>query len=474
MKRNLLFLLFTVASIPTLHGQTTIISGQIGNLTNDTIKIIFQIDNITRQRKVHALPVKDGKFADTFQITKPVYFYTNEGSNYVNGLIEPGDRLTILYNADSINTTLKVMGNTNEEMLFINSLVTLNLYDRLKEQLVIAKTKKYPFDHMFDYVDSIGNSMLNKLDSIKHFINSETYDLLRADVSATVMGSKYRSVGLVYHESVYETLQERQNELTFTSREYLQNILSFDQTLFYSASYINEVYNILFKDYDALVLAGKANKNLIDKYAHISKMLPGRLKTPVLTLFLEHDIGKLNQAEDLETLIREIYSSPNDSVYKNYIEKRYSDATAFKKGMDAPGFILENEKGEKVTLAYFKGKVVYIDFWYAACGPCHVLFKTIEPVKKHFSSRNEVVFLNISIDPKEVWEVAVNKYKVQGYHVFTENKGANHPIINLYKVVSYPTTCLIDKNGKVFIANPSNIPEELQKEIEKALTIENK
>jgi peroxiredoxin len=470
MKQYLSILVFTTGCITTLHAQITTISGEIDNLKNDTIKIFLQINDITRQSEVHTIPVKNGKFTDTLQINKPVYFYTKQDTNYVNGLLQPGDRITILYDASIGKPSSRFKGTGSEKTSFINFFLSgLKLYKSLMVQVPNARTQKYPFDYLLNYVDSTGQVMLAKLDAIKSFMNPESYDLLKADIKATVMSSKYSSVGLVYHESVDETLNKRQNKLTKISREYLQQILSFDETFSYSFSYLNAVYNILFVDYSSKTLD---NKNLIDKYHYLSKKLPGKLKVPVLTLFLEYDVGKLNQAEDLETLINQIYSSPKDSVYRSYAEKRYNDVTSFKKGMNAPDFTVENEKGEKVTLASFKGKVVYIDFWYGACVPCHALFQRIEPVKKYFSSNDKVVFLTVSIDRKATWEAAIKKYKIPGYHVFTENKELSHPIIKSYKVASYPTTCLIDKNGKIFMATPSDNPEELQKEIEQALTIE--
>jgi peroxiredoxin len=216
-------------------------------------------------------------------------------------------------------------------------------------------------------------------------------------------------------------------------------------------------------------MEGKATKNLLDKYAYLRKRLPGRLTIPVLTLFLESDIRKLNQAEDLETLIREIYQSPADSTYRNYIGQYYSEVTSFKTGMSAPEFTLENEAGEKRKLADFRGKVVFLDFWYGACIPCHALFEALAPVKHHFAGDPNVVFLNISIDPRPVWLAALKKFQVPGYHVFTEGKGADHPVIQSYKVMGYPTTCLIDRQGNIFLATPSSDPAELIAQIEKAL-----
>ncbi|MBO9683841.1 MAG: TlpA family protein disulfide reductase, partial [Flavisolibacter sp.] len=167
--------------------------------------------------------------------------------------------------------------------------------------------------------------------------------------------------------------------------------------------------------------------------------------------------------------IKNTYTSPADSIYSNYIQKYYSNITSFKRGMAAPEFTLENDKGEKLNLATFRGKVVYLDFWYATCGPCHALFSTIAPVKKHFANRPEVVFFNVSIDPRTTWLDALKKYTIAGYHAYTEGKKGDHPIISAYKVGGYPTTCLIDRNGKIFLATPSTQPAELIQQIEQAL-----
>jgi cytochrome oxidase Cu insertion factor (SCO1/SenC/PrrC family) len=241
--------------------------------------------------------------------------------------------------------------------------------------------------------------------------------------------------------------------------------------LFYSSGYVNEVYNVLFIDYEGLKFSKQIDTGLIKKYDYLNSRLPSTLGIPVITLFLDHDIDnlKLNtNIESIEKIIERTYHQ-KDSVYKTYVENRLREATSFKKGMDAPDFIVENQRGEKVTLSSFKGKVIYLDFWYAACGPCHALFETLEPLKKDYSKGKDVVFLTVSIDRREVWEKALKKYSIDGYHVFTENREGSHPIIKAYKVAGYPSTYLIDRNGKIFLANPSKNPEQLNKEIAEAL-----
>ncbi len=476
MKQHLFFLLIAILYITTICAQTTVLSVQINYYKSDTIKFVLQRNVIARQFETHLISVTDGKFSDTFHLTQPTYFYTNDGSNYVSGLLEPNDNITISYDAENMKASLKVRGKGSEKTSFVNSLVQLKLFRRLTEQVPVATANKYPFDYLFHYSDSIGNTLFSKLDSIKPFMKMESYDLLRADITATVMGNRYRSVGLIHHETISETLRKRKSELTNASVLYLQHILSFDKTMFYSPSYLNEVYNILSLDYDGLILSSQMEPDVTKKYDYLHSRLPSTLCIPVLTLFLSHDIDNLRQTANIEsirTVIQRTYQNQKDSVYKNYIKGRFEDAVSFKKGMDAPDFVLQDEDGNAVSLSSFTGKVIYLDFWYAACGPCHVLFQTLEPIKKYYLNSKDVVFLCVSIDPKVVWKKALKQYHIEGYHVFTQDKGENHPVIKAYKVAGYPATYLVDKNGKIFMANPSNDPELLQKEMEDALAVEN-
>lgn len=469
MKKHSFTLLYLFLSLFG-HAQTVAkLGGQIQNLSQDSIKIVLQINPITRHSATYIVPVSNGRFQQELSVTEPTFLYVSDGVNYINGLIAPGDSILIFNAAGGGLSSPQFAGKGNEKFYFLNEFIKFELYKKLKEQVSLAKQTRHPFDYVFGFIDSVGTTFFNKLNSLKATMNIDCFKLLEAYIQANIMSDKYSSIGMVYHENIDETLQKRNSELTAQSRTYIQNIFKFDNDLFYSFSYLNSIYNILFMRYDGLKLSNKIGTSLEEKYTYLKQVLPDNLQVPVLSLFLEYDIDKLNQSEDLENIIAHTYLHPKDSVYKEYILKRYENATSFKRGMKAPDFVLVNEKGEKITLATFKGKVVYLDFWYAACGPCHALFKSLKPAKDYFLNNNDVVFLNISIDRQDVWKNSVKKFDILGYHVFTENRESDHPIIKSYKVAGYPTTCLIDRNGNIFMANPSNNPDQLKEQIEGAL-----
>jgi cytochrome oxidase Cu insertion factor (SCO1/SenC/PrrC family) len=466
--KKLLLLFLTVFVLGTAEGQqAATLSGQIKNPKQQALKLVLQRNPILRDAVTRHIALEGDLFKHEIPVSKPVFAYLTDGKNFVQLLLEPGDDIVIRYNADSLKETFSLSGRGSEKINLLRAITSHTLNDLIKAKAPVARTQKLPFDYLLHAIDSTANRWRSQLQSLRTRFSAESYQLLDAEIKALVMSSQYRCVGWIHHESITQTLTNRAAELTPASKRTIESLLSFDETLFFSPAYLNAVYTMLFMDYDARQLSGKTNESFVEKYAYLNTRLGPKLKVPVLTLFLESDISKLNPAEDLSAIIAETY--PEESDYKTYITNYHRDRKTFRKGSSAPAFTLENANGEKVTLESFKGKVVYLDFWFAACGPCHALFKTTKPVKEHFRNNKDVVFLCVSIDSKEVWEAALKKYDIDGYHAFTEGKGGNHPVITDYRVYGYPTTCLIDRSGKIINPSPSIDPEELKLQIEAAL-----
>lgn len=472
MKIPYFFILFALTISKQSFAQYSTIKGEILNSKVDSIKLVLSGNGITKKTVNNKIAVVNGKFQSKFKISNPTYFYITDEVNYIGGLAEPDDNFTISYDLNNVFNTLKIEGKGSEKVSFSNRLNQLKPYKLIQRKVLNAIANNYPFDYLFNCVDSIGNVLLNELNAIKGLMKPQSYDLLLADIKATTMSTKYRSVGLLYHEGIDETLKKRKNQLTNSSYEYLRNILQFDSTLFKSASYTTEVFNILYAHHSNLLSEGKVEPGIANKYNYLEAHLPYSLRPPVFANFIQSDLYNIKNNEEIEELkkvIANTYSRVIDSLYRNNFESKLIDLTSLKSGMKAPDFILENEKGEKVSLSHFAGKVIFLDFWYAACGPCHLLFEDLKPLKKLYAQNENVVFLSISIDSKETWVNALKKYNIAGHHLFIGDLGMKNPIIESYKVNGYPSTYIIDAKGNIFSSHPSRKINELQEEIEAAL-----
>lgn len=152
-----------------------------------------------------------------------------------------------------------------------------------------------------------------------------------------------------------------------------------------------------------------------------------------------------------------------------------------KKGAMLPSdLVLYNENNEKVNLSIYKGKVIFLDFWYIGCIPCANYYKsTVSVAKKSFSNSENVFFITICTEKDyNKWITALKSdvyTSKSAVNLFTGGMERNHPVLTYFNIVSAPTPILIDKNFKIFSrdeiylgrgGNPSSLVNAIQSCIE--------
>lgn len=132
--------------------------------------------------------------------------------------------------------------------------------------------------------------------------------------------------------------------------------------------------------------------------------------------------------------------SPNDSDNKII-------PTTNQVGMIAPNISGVNIFDEaKISLEKYKGKYVFVDFWSNTCAPCIQELPLIKEVYDKFS-KNDIEIIGVldirgEIDAKKF----LNDKEVTWSTIDDKNPLT---IINGYSIKSFPTTYLIDPNGKI-------------------------
>lgn len=448
------------------YAQKTIVSGKISNTAATEIKCSFIPNTVLEKPTAITIPLTQGIFKQAINIKEATFLSLEEGSNYYGGFIQPGDSIVITYNAADLKNTLSFSGKGKEKFLLAGSINQIKSYAGEHKETISKQA--FPIDYFFGKMDSIQTHIAQQLKAYKTGMSPQSFNLLNGLLQANLLRSKYNGAVSIFGDSYDNIIKTQASRLTGQSKKALQNLLVFDGNLPSSYFYTSIVANILSVYFEDNIKPALGS-SLTAKYDALEKQIPNKLKPPVLYLLLEKDIRQ-NKDSSIETIIAATFPIAKDSLYQNALSQKLTSARALKNGIAAPDFSLENINGETVHLSSFTNKVVYVDFWFAACAPCHKLFADIAPVKEYFRTDTNVVFLVVSIDNKDTWEKALEQFNIPGYHVFTENKYREHPIIKAYNVGQYPTTYIIGKNGKIVSTKPSDNPDELQKEITAALT----
>ena len=115
-------------------------------------------------------------------------------------------------------------------------------------------------------------------------------------------------------------------------------------------------------------------------------------------------------------------------------------------GYRAPNFRLNNLDGKEVSLASFRGKVVFLNFWATWCVPCKVEMPSMEALYQEFKDEGfEILAISNDIPGEKV------------VRPFVDQMGLTYPVLldmdfrinDKYLVYSVPTSILIGRDGVI-------------------------
>jgi peroxiredoxin/outer membrane lipoprotein-sorting protein len=135
-------------------------------------------------------------------------------------------------------------------------------------------------------------------------------------------------------------------------------------------------------------------------------------------------------------------------------------------GTQAPDFTLQDANGRTVSLHALLGKVVIVEFWASWCGPCREQMPELQRMSRE-SERQGLVVLGLNVgEPAN----AVEQFAHEESYTFPLLLGAEPEISAKYFVEVYPTTFVIDRQGRIsFSSTGLEPPDRLRSAVASAL-----
>ena len=125
--------------------------------------------------------------------------------------------------------------------------------------------------------------------------------------------------------------------------------------------------------------------------------------------------------------------------------------TTNQEGMFAPQVsginILDNKK---ISLKGYRGKYVFLDFWSTSCPPCIIEFPKIKEVFDKFSEKEFAIIGVADVRGKIDLKDFLADKNVTWPNIHEENSST---IIKGYAINTWPTTYLVDPDGKIIATN---------------------
>lgn len=133
-------------------------------------------------------------------------------------------------------------------------------------------------------------------------------------------------------------------------------------------------------------------------------------------------------------------------------------------GDPAPAFNFELEKGKKVNIADYKGKLVLINLFATWCPPCR---KELPEMQKQIwdkHGKNEKFALFV-FGREENWDVLV-PFKEKFKYTFPILPDVDRAVFSKFATQSIPRNILIDETGKIIYQSIGYEPGEFKKLVE--------
>ncbi len=115
-------------------------------------------------------------------------------------------------------------------------------------------------------------------------------------------------------------------------------------------------------------------------------------------------------------------------------------------GDTAPNFQLEDTKGNKVSLADLRGKVVLVNFWATWCPPCKEEMPSMERLNEVMGGSDFVI---LAINVEKNGRTVVPDFLKRTPYTFPILFDDKSVVQDLYGVFKFPETFIVRKDGVV-------------------------
>lgn len=481
----LVFLTCILCGCDSNRPKTTVISGNIVNLKNDTIHLIqtdkiFPGLKILHKKSPSTLVDSLGNFKFRVNNLKTDYYQIVKGKYrrlYYDLHIENGDSIHIVKPKWNSSDSLVISGSVGSKFNCLmndynNHFLGNNFYTKIRSN---------EFKTEIDFKNYVDSFFLKRKQAL--LANESTPDYLKKYYSMKLSANKAQL--LLDHLERRNYYMSGSSDYFYPAESYFNSLSELDysssedlplEVKSMANSYLNYKARNAFRD--------KTKKEWYDesfkwKLDYIKQLPPSQWKDIVALSNIVNfstELGDKNFFNNVSSL-----TDNNDSFFTKKINQELFDNNVnpylqLAPNNEAPDFELPDANGVKHKLSDYKGKIVYIDFWGTWCYYCIKEIPDAIKLQAKYAD-DPVVFMYVSMEYDENdienWKnfiLGKNKKFAQflnqpfpGLHLVAD-KQMNNKEIEPYKINAAPSYVLIDHKGRIVHArakSSKNVSEDI-------------
>lgn len=420
--------------------KTVVISGTVTNPKTQTVSFRMSTDPVLSGSEVMGEAELDssGAFSVSFDLEAPTYM-TFKNSNESSAMyVSPGDELNITIDTDQFDETIKYSGTGAERNNYLAARYLMEEEMGQGQKFWEVAPEKY-----IAWSDSFVNVKTSWIgEQLK-----DAPDFMAMEQEAVVLNANMERLRYPRYFEHYN----KDVELVLPEDFYaFIDDIEFKEDASITRSYLDMIGSLIDRKYSEYK---ETNPDAEIEYLGFAfdkakEMLPASTQEK----FMAYRLGSKLKYEGIEgstsDAMDRFKADFASSEYMEELNEMYAQWEAISAGKAAPVFTASTLEGESVSLADFKGSLVYVDVWATWCGPCKAELPHLEELQEEMAGKN-ITFVSVSIDEdKPAWEAMVQEKEMKGVQLWIEDAW-DSALNDSYNIRSIPRFLLIDAEGNI-------------------------